>query len=189
MKKLITSTSAGTALLMITACSIFPSPRNLTIHYYDIGFPPKQYKSKVGVQIFPFIGGVGDEVRMVFRHDSNNVQFDSYNRWSSSPAKLMQCYLSLALNNNKSKIDYSMTGEVLRFEGDLAKKTANIAIKITLKSTKKSKEKDAYLSQIVYSSSVPVEKETATAYAVAMEQAMAKITQQIVKNIQTLKTK
>ena len=189
MKKLMTSISAGAALLMISACSIFPSPRSLTIHYYDIGSPQKQHKSKVGVQIFPFIGGVGDEARMVFRHASNNVQFDSYNRWANSPAKLIQCYLSLALNNNKTEIDYSMTGEVLRFEGNIEKKTANIAIKITLKSTKKNKDKKSYLSQIVYSSSVPVEKETATAYAVAMEKAIAKVTQQIVKQIQTLKKK
>lgn len=189
MKKLIAFIAAGVALLIVSACSIFPSPRTIKMHYYDIGFPAKQYKLKIAMQVLPCIGGVGNETRMISRKASNSVQFDPFNRWANSPSKLIQSYLSLALSNDKTQIEHSIAGEILRFEGDLVNKTANIAIKITIKSNRKNKDKEAYLSQVVYSASVPVEKETATAYAVGMEKAMAEITQQIVKNIQKIKKK
>ena len=177
----------GAALLTISACSVFPSPQNIKIHYYDIGIPPKQYKSKVGVQIFPFVGGVGDEIRMVFRKSPNTVEFDSYNKWANSPSKLIQCYLAFALDNNNVQVDYSMTGEVLRFECNLHKKTADIAVKITLKSDKKDQENKRQVFQEVYSSSVPVEQETASAYAAGISKAMADITRQIISKVENLK--
>ena len=187
MKRIIISITAVAALLMVSACSVFPKPQDIPTHYYDIGLPSKQYHSNIGVQIFPFVGGVGDEVRMTFRKSSNRVEFDSYNKWANSPAKLVQCYLAFALNNNNVQVDYSMTGEILKFECNLHKKTADLAVKITLKSEKKDKDNQRRIYQEVFSSSIPVEQETASAYAAGMSQAMADITQQIIKKVENLK--
>ena len=189
MKKLTVFISTGVLLIILSACSIFPSPSSVKIHYYDIGVPGKNYKPKVSMQILPFIGGVGDENRMVFRKSSNSIEFDSYNRWANIPSKMVQCYLTLAFSNNNSDIAYSMTGEVLKFEGDLDKKTANIAVKIIISSRKNLDRDEKYSSQFVYTSSVPVKKESAHAYAIAMEKAMKDITGQIAKQIQKLKSK
>ena len=187
MKKTIVSIVAGAALLTISACSIFPSPQNIGIHYYDIGVPQKHYNTKVGIQIFPFLGGIGDEVRMVFRKSPNTVEFDSYNKWANSPSKMIQCYLAFALDNNNVQVDYSMTGEVLRFECNLHKKTADVAVKITLKEDKKKQGTQRRIFQEVYSSSVPVEQETASAYAAGISKAMENITRQIIKKVENLK--
>jgi len=189
MNKLVISLFAGTSIFIISACSILPSPENIKILYYDIGFPAKTYNTDIGIQFSPIIGGIGDETKMVFREAPNTIQFDSFNRWSNSPSKLVQCYLLLALNNKKDTIDYVINGEIVRFDCDLTKKTANLAIKITIKSYKAKNADKNFVSQIIYTSSIPIEKKRATAYAEGMQKAMAEITNKIVNDLKHLKKK
>jgi len=179
MKKLIIFLCAGTSLFINSACSILPSPAKVEITYYDLGTPDKIYEIPAGIQFPPIMGGVGDETKMVFKGSSNTIKFDPFNRWADSPAKLVRCYMTLALKNKTNTINYVMNGEILRFDCDLEKKTANIAIKITLKSYKAKKADKRFISQIIYSESVPIKEKSGTAYAEAMQKAIAQITKQI----------
>jgi len=189
MKKLIAFFFAGASLLIITSCSILPSPKVIEISYFDIGFPAKQYTTDVGVQFSPFIGGVGGETKMVFREATNVIRFDPYNRWSTSPAKLIQCYLLLGLKNKNNKINYVMNGELLRFDCDLNQKTANIALRITIKPYKPKSHDKNFIYQVIYTSSVPVTEKKASAYAKAMGKAMDEITAKIADNLKNMESK
>ena len=190
MKKLILFLFSGTLILLIAnACSILPSPQKTKITYYDIGAPEKIYNIPSGIQFPPIMGGVGDEPKMVFKTSSNIIKFDPFNRWADSPAKLVRCYMILALNNKTQTINYVMNGEILRFDCDLKKKTVNLAIKITIKSYKAKKADKRFISQIIYESSIPIKEKTGTAYAEAMEQAIAEITKKAAHSLTTVKKK
>jgi len=176
MKKMCFIISMVGFLFILNGCSIFPSPLKMDIHYYDIGFPKKKINPGIGINVMPFSGGLGTESRMIFRDNVNRIKFDAYNRWSFSPAKLIQRYISLSFDDQKiSKVAYYISGEVLRFDGDLINKTANLSIQVDIRTL----ELNKLISSEIYSTSVPVKEETATAYASAMEEAMAQIIDKI----------
>ena len=186
MKKTFLVISLVGFLFILNGCSIFPSPNKVDIHYYDIGFPKKKINPGIGINVMPFTGGLGTEPRMIFRDNVNKIKFDAYNRWSFSPAKLIQRYISLSFDDQKiSKVTYYISGEVLRFDGDLVNKTANLSIQIDIRTL----ELNKLISSEIYSASVPVKGNTATAYASGMEEAMTQIIDKIGIQIKQIKGK
>jgi len=180
MKRVYLVISTGLLLFILNGCSIFPSPLKVDINYYDIGFPKEMVDPGTGINVMPFQGGVGTEPRMIFRDSSNRIQFDPYNRWSFSPAKLVQRYLSQSFSDEKeSKIKFYIQGEVLRFDGDLESDTSNISLKVDIYSIKT----NYLISSKTYSVSVPVKEKTATEYAKAMEKGMGQLVPKIASQI------
>jgi ABC-type uncharacterized transport system auxiliary subunit len=173
-------------IIFLSGCSIFPSPSQIDINYYDIGFPEKKINTDVPFNVLPLTGGVGTEPRMIFRRETNQIAFDAYNRWSFSPAKLIQRYISLSFDDGKiSEVKHFISGDVLRFDGDLVNKTANISIKLDINSYDHNK----LISSEIYSVSVPVKGENATAYAKGMEEGMSQIIEKIAIQIKQSKGK
>ena len=184
MKRLSSVILSVIGVVLLSSCSILPKPTVTEIHYYDIGFPEKNINTELAISVLTFTGGVGADSRMVFRNNTNKVQFDAYNRWSYSPAKLVQRYLSLAFDDNKiAPTMYMVKGEILRFDGNIENKTANLSMKIDTSPV----EGNTTISSEVYSVSIPVKNETATAYAEAMQKAMHVITLKIEKQLKSLK--
>ncbi len=186
MKKILMFLLPVIFVLIVSGCSIFPPPPDIEINYYDIGFPLKTINPETGIYLNTFDGGIGNESKMVFRDSSNNVQFDSFNRWCFPPAKLIQRYLSLAFDDKKiAPVTYLISGEIIRFDGDLTKKTANLSLKIDIKSTRDNE----LVSSEVYQIEKPVQEKTATAYAAAMENGIVEITKKIEKQIKQIEKK
>lgn len=186
MKKFNLVIYMGIILFILNGCSIFPSPLSVDINYYDIGFPEKTINPEAGIIVMPFSGGIGTEPRMIFRGSSNKIQFDAYNRWCFSPAKLIQRYMSLAFDDNKiSTVHFLVSGDILRFEGDLVNKTANLSLKVDIHSY----QLNELISSEVYNVSIPVKEITATSYAEAMGKAMGKTIDKIAVQIKKSKGK
>lgn len=186
MKKIYLIISTACCLFIFNACSIFPSPRQIDINYYDIGFPEKKINMDVPFNVLPLTGGVGTEPRMIFRRETNQIAFDAYNRWSFSPAKLIQRYISLSFDDGKiTEVKHFISGDILRFDGDLVNKTANISIKVDVNSY----DHNNLISSEIYSVSVPVKGEKATAYAKGMEKGISQIIEKIAIQIKQSKGK
>ena len=186
MKRVYSVILSVTGAVLLSSCSILPRPEVTEIHYYDIGFPDKSINTELAISVLTFSGGVGTESRMVFRNNHNKVLFDAYNRWSYSPAKLVQRYLALAFDDNKiAPTMYVVNGEILRFDGNIENKTANLSMKIDTSPV----DGKGTISSEVYSVSIPVEEETATGYAKAMQKAMQIITLKIDKQLKSLEKK
>jgi ABC-type uncharacterized transport system auxiliary subunit len=174
---------------LIQGCSIFPVPESHSVRYYDIGFPEKQYCTGLNLSISPLTGGRGDESRMVFRTTDNRVSFDPYNRWSFTPSALVRRYLQLAFKNcsRPEAVDYIVSGEILRFDGDLQDNTAHLVIKFEIRSPENIS--DELIGKKIYSSTVKTSRKSATAFAEAMGAAMKEITELFADDIRELKKK
>jgi len=162
-------------MLLGCGCSILPTPPEVPVHYFDIGFPKPMEKSEVSVMITPFVTSGPYNARMVFRNSANSIEFDEFNRWSDSPAELLQRYFTLALGAGKVQKKDSkqlvLSGELLRFDGDLTNNTANLILAISIRD----KDGKEPISRHIFREKVSVTEVTASGYAKGMEQAVGKI--------------
>jgi len=84
---------AGLALLVLTGCSIFPSPQADPTHYYVLTAPsfadpgPARAETalRIGlrrVEVVPYLNGKA----MIVRNAANEISYQDYARWAELPA-------------------------------------------------------------------------------------------------------
>ncbi len=186
MRKIVLKIPAMMAVLALWGCSIFPAPNTRSTAYHDLGFPAETFLLPAPVDIKHFDGSIGGRTKMCFRSGGNRIKMDSFNRWSQPPAGLLQQYLALAIrgdDKNKKQGVFEISGEMIRFDGDIDEKTANVTVLVNV-----SKVKDNVSSPVlqrIFSSTVPFDGQNASSFAKAMGTAVEKIAATLAAEIKT----
>jgi hypothetical protein len=140
---------------------------------------------KYPVQISPVLSTGYNQTEMVFTTAPEKVDIDDFNHWITPPTELIYNYLILALLPTNPKYQHlapvKLSAELISFECNLNKKTTTVAIFVKLY------QNDKLKSERLYNVTLDVPTKTASAYAITMNNSIAKITQQIVLEINNIK--
>jgi ABC-type uncharacterized transport system auxiliary subunit len=111
---------------------------------------------------------------MAFRQGSNQLMFDEFNRWTSRPSAMLENYFNMRFQESteegKKSNGLAIDGEILRFEMNLDRTTADLAVLVTV-SDSSGKE----CLKKIYAESVIAKDKSASAFASAMSEAVSKI--------------
>lgn len=171
--------------LLVAGCSIFPKPQPPQINYFSIGVPnqPMIKKRLVKVQVVNSLTGYHKAI--YFKTGTGKLKIDQFNRWIAAPATQVQRYLTVAMATKMSASDSRapliMTTQLLTFDCNLIRKTANLTLLVTIKEKSKVQYKQMFIEKVY------VDGNTATAYANAMSRAMHNIAVKLAEKINKLK--
>ena len=122
---------------------------------------------------------------MCFRSGGNKIRLDSFSRWSQPPASLLQRYLALAIrgtvNGNSDTVEIS--GEIMRFDGDLDSKTAHICLLATV--SKVNDDGSDLILRDIFSATMPFDGKSTSSFTKAMGAAAEKIAADLAARIKT----
>ena len=129
MKKLLVCARAAAAAIgaaAVCGCSLFSSPEQSDIVYYDLQQPEKI--SSVPILVDQFVSFSGERQRMARRKNTTLISGNDFHKWVQPPGGLITRYLQLAFRNEaaddlRTVADPAeLRGEVLTFDcaGDAA---------------------------------------------------------------------
>lgn len=178
---------AAFSLAVLTGCGILSPEPYINTNYYDIGFPDaSRGKLTKQVRIKPITVKGPYQNRMVFRMTDTQLAFDEYNRWSPSPTSMLERYLLMAYDMETSekapKTAWELTGEILRFEADLNKKTVDLDLYVTIR---KEKSNSVALEKL-FRKQVVVDSVTGNSFAAGMRKAVNQILVDLDKELSKL---
>jgi ABC-type uncharacterized transport system auxiliary subunit len=175
--------------LLFTGCGILSTQPYIQTYYYDIGSPSEQIVQKDwNLEIISFNTSGPYQQRMVFRTGPNSIKFDEFNRWSMSPAKMFKRYLFMVYDcgdETRPEIvkKYSINGEIIQLEADLAHKMVNLAIRFSFSETISGKDQWTR----TFKQQIPVDKVTGDSYAAAVKKATENMIKQLNTHLQSAK--
>ncbi|MBQ9771675.1 MAG: membrane integrity-associated transporter subunit PqiC [Lentisphaeria bacterium] len=176
---------AWTLLVVLTGCiqlNIPDSPGNQTMQYTLV--LPSQAKTSVkNVAVTEFSSESPAKFKMLSRQGTVQ-QFDSFAKWSQTPSVMVSsAFRKIYGIDDDVDAEYLLEGDILTFERNLDKKTADLRIVYSV--VKRSDRKVIFRKEL--SSSVPLKGDTPAAFAEAMSKAVIEQAEAIRKNLDTLK--
>ena len=129
---------SGLGLLLLSGCSIFPTPQADPTHYYVLTAPsfadPGPARSETAlriglrrVEVVPYLAGKA----MIVRNAANEITYQDYSRWAELPAAGIERLVTARLQSSPKvgrvylqpfpfdeKRDYDVGVSVLRCEGE-----------------------------------------------------------------------
>lgn len=182
-----------TACLTLCGCVLFPEPYNAT-HYFDLGVPDTISPKGIELNIESLTSGKSYRTKMVYRTSPCAVEIDEYNKWMSPPDILIANYLNRAFAVNGREDDfrrYTLGGELLCFDIDLASKTARLGVRYSISEARGGEdavsEGGVLTASKLYRQSFDVE--SPAAFASAMSQAAAKLAADIRADLDSITTR
>ncbi|NOY75494.1 MAG: hypothetical protein GXP32_06850 [Kiritimatiellaeota bacterium] len=179
------------ALVYLVGCNIFPKRVDVPVYYYDITGPSDGAALNVPLKLSSVDCVFSERMSMMFRDGSNSVRIDDFNKWSYLPSALLRRYFIVFLSDSarmnkesKPKVPVLLLRiNVVRFDCDLVKRTANTAILFTVYDSKTSK--------MIWRRLITAEKksrtETASGFAAAMSSAIAETASRMVSELNAAK--
>lgn len=172
-------------LLFVCSCSMFRSTPSTT--HFDLGDSTVSASKSYCIDIKNFSSDLPASTKMVFRKDSNEIEYDVYNNWAQTPQNILAKYLVFYFNtpnketdsrcaNNKLIID----GNIYNFECNIDTKEAVLIVRIKI-----IKNETIILNKI-YSVREKMAMLTASDFSKAMAQATFKLAQQLESDINKL---
>ena len=176
--------------LFAAGCSILPQPEDRPVYYFNIGnFDNKKFLN-VPVELTSLEFVFSEKTQMAFRDGNNSVLLDEFNRWSDLPSNLLRKRFILVLNNTNPEKNIafsqarSLDVDIVRFDFDMKKKTANITALFVLR------DRDArtVVGRSIIATESKVKMESAAGYAKAMGEAVSEMTKRLVVKLNGIKT-
>ncbi len=161
--------------LLLSGCGIFYKEPYIKVNYYDLNCKPqlKEGLNIIGIEVTvvrPY------SEKMVFRISENHLEIDEYNRWADIPSSLVAKYLTIAFQKKTADLPrHELKVEILQFEADLSKASVKVMVHATVSGTSPIDR--------IYSQEVPVQKVTGESFAKGVETALAKIVDDMAKDI------
>ncbi|HCE42438.1 MAG TPA: hypothetical protein DET40_02690 [Lentisphaeria bacterium] len=115
------------AVLFLAGC-FFTKETFVPVKYYDIGNPDPSKFSKISLKAGAFTVTGPYKQEMVYRSEKNELIKEPYSRWAIAPDVMLRRYLKMAFADGKGKVEYTVTGNILAFEADLARKEAVLTV-------------------------------------------------------------
>lgn len=165
---------------VLCGCGIFSKEPYRVVSYYDFDCKSeKQYS--IGVNVSEVTADRPYSEKMVFRVSGNRIEIDEFNRWAGSPSELVKKYFFLSFDNRNSAkpSDYTMKIEIMQLEADLDKSSVKLMMQISVRSV----QKDKPVLQKVYRQEIPVVKVTGESFAMGIEAALGKISDELMKDL------
>lgn len=124
------------AALLTTGCVSFFEPYEKT-HFYDFGIPSANSELK-DISFVPARKSLPRDVQMAFRTAPNCVVYDQFNRWTTSPGRLLCQYLELATastpDDSQLQASHIVETSILCCECDLVAKEARMIVRVAIRS-------------------------------------------------------
>jgi ABC-type uncharacterized transport system auxiliary subunit len=125
-------------LLLLSGCIFAPKHEVAT---YDLGLPKSSPVKNVNLTIVPFLNNSETSFQMLYRVNNYKIEYDSYNRWSNNPGKLLTFYLKNTFLNDfdtysTSVNNYTLSGSVVAFEINLQDNYVILSINYSLNKNK-----------------------------------------------------
>ena len=175
--------------LFLTGCGMLSTQPYIQTYYYDIGSPSSEMdKKNWNLEIMSFDTSGPYQHKMVFRTGPNSIEFDEFNRWSMTPAIMLNRYLLMVYDcgdDARPEIvkKYSLKGEIVQLEADLPQKKVTLALRLLLYETVSG---DSLWTR-TFRQVIPVKKVTGDSYAAAVKQATDKILNELDTQLQPAK--
>lgn len=169
-------------LLFACSCSMFrPTPETT---YFDLGVFRTSELKNYNIYVKNFSSDLPSSTKMIFRKESNEIEYDIYNNWAQTPQNILTKYLIFYFNNPYKQTDSKYANNSLTLEGNIYDFECNINTKeAVLNVGIKIIQNDTIILNKIYSIREQISKLTASDFSKAMAQATFKLAQQIESDI------
>jgi uncharacterized lipoprotein YmbA len=170
--------------ILISSCSI---TRDTNVNYFSINYPQiekcNNKTKKYQIVVLPFSTNELYGTKMVFRKPPNSVFFDSTNCWAQKPTIMVTNFFTLYLASKTNPQDknikkYTLSGKILRIDGNINNKTTNLTIQLELKDN----TGNTIISNI-YTRQEKMKKLSASAFAQSITKSLNAIASDFYKDI------
>jgi ABC-type uncharacterized transport system auxiliary subunit len=155
--------------------------------YFDLGDTRISESKNYGIEIKGFSSDIPASTRMVFRKDSNEIEYDIYNNWAQTPQNILTKYLILYFNNPHKQMDSRYANKKLTIDGNIYNFECNMDTKeAVLNARIKIIQNETIISNKIHSIREKMAALTASDFSKAMAQAAFRLAQQIENDIDNL---
>ena len=185
MKKTCLPCAAAVLAALLAACSfsLVPQTGYTEPRTFDLASPKAVGSLPFIVEVDTFSNECSGRFKMVFREENNRISVDEYNRWSMAPGAMLTKYLAArfaAPSDNQSRTKkpvFELDGSVLNCE--LNKSTKHVDLMVHYFIIRHGDDTFRITGTEDYS--IPVEEDTAEAFAEGISQAAAKFSGHVVE--------
>jgi len=172
-------------LLFVCGCSVFRSAPQTA--YFDLGNSGIPESKNYGFDIKNFSSDLPASTKMIFRRDSNEIEYDVYNNWAQTPQNLLTKYFIFYFNNPHNQLESKYANKKLTIEGDLYNFECNMDTKEAVLSVRiKIIHNETIILSKIYSVKEKMLMLTASDFSKAMAKAILKLAQQVEKDIENI---
>ncbi len=142
------------------------------------------------IDVERFVSDLPSSTKMVFRKNSNEIEYDAYNNWAQTPQNILTKYLIFYFSNPQKQTDSKPANNRLIIDGNIYNFECNIDAKEAVLNTRiKIIQNETIILNKIYSIREKMTILTASDFSKAMAKAAFKLAQQIENDIDKLNIK
>lgn len=172
-------------LVSTCSCSLLtPTP---TTAYFDLGDIKTSRSKNYNIDIRNFSSDFSSSTRMIFRKESNQIEYDIYNNWAQTPQNIITKYLIFYFNNPCNQTDPKYKNDKLYIEGIVYNFECNIDTKEAIVNVRiKIIQNDTITLDKMYGIKEKISQLTASDFSKAMAKAVFSLAEQMESDINRL---